>query len=306
MESKLYNQSGKEIGTFDAPENIFGLPWNADLVHQVVVSMQANARPNVANTKDRGQVRGGGKKPWQQKGTGRARHGSSRSPIWKGGGVTHGPKAAKMYARKINRSMSQKALLTVLSRKYKEGEVIFIDRLEMQAPKASAGKAMLAAFGKHFSGFAKSKNAAPRHGSSRSPIWKGGGVTHGPKAAKMYARKINRSMSQKALLTVLSRKYKEGEVIFIDKLEMQAPKASAGKAMLTAFGKHFSGFAKSKNAALLALPVRHTPTIKSFQNFGNIAVEEVRNLNPLAILSAKYLVIAGPKDAVDMLGKKVK
>ena len=81
MESKLYNQSGKEIGTFDAPENIFGLPWNADLVHQVVVSMQANARPNVANTKDRGQVRGGGKKPWQQKGTGRARHGSSRSPI---------------------------------------------------------------------------------------------------------------------------------------------------------------------------------------------------------------------------------
>ena len=217
MESKLYNQSGKEIGTFDAPENIFGLPWNADLVHQVVVSMQANARPNVANTKDRGQVRGGGKKPWQQKGTGRARHGSSRSPIWKGGGVTHGPKAAKMYARKINRSMSQKALLTVLSRKYKEGEVIFIDRLEMQAPKASAARAML-----------------------------------------------------------------------------------------TAFGKHFSGFAKSKNAALLALPVRHTPTIKSFQNFGNIAVEEVRNLNPLAILSAKYLVIAGPKDAVDMLGKKVK
>ena len=217
MESKLYNQSGKEIGTFDAPENIFGLPWNADLVHQVVVSMQANARPNVANTKDRGQVRGGGKKPWQQKGTGRARHGSSRSPIWKGGGVTHGPKAAKIYARKINRSMSQKALLTVLSRKYKEGEVIFIDRLEMQAPKASAAHAML-----------------------------------------------------------------------------------------TAFGKHFSGFSKSKNAALLALPVRHTPTIKSFQNFGNIAVEEVRNLNPLAILSVKYLVIASPKDAVEMLGKKVK
>src|SRR3989338_8204337 len=78
------------------------------------------------------------------------------------------------------------------------------------------------------------------------------------------------------------------------------------KAMLTAFGKPFSGFAKSKNAALLALPVRHTPTIKSFQNFGNIAVEEVRNLNPLAILSAKYLVIASPKDAVAMLGKKVK
>ena len=117
MVTKLYNIKGEATGKLTVPENLFGLPWNADLVHQVVTAMRANMRPNVAHTKDRGEVRGGGKKPWQQKGTGRARHGSSRSPIWKGGGVTHGPRKDKIYAQKINRTMAAKALLTVLSRK---------------------------------------------------------------------------------------------------------------------------------------------------------------------------------------------
>lgn len=215
METKLYNTKGENVGKFDAPESVFGLKWNADLVHQVVVAMQANARPNVAHTKDRGEVRGGGKKPWQQKGTGRA-----------------------------------------------------------------------------------------RHGSSRSPIWKGGGVTHGPRNEKNYAKKVNRAMAAKALLTILSKKYRDGEVIFLDALEMKAPKAAEGKAMLSAFGKNFSGFTKRKNAALIALPGRNVATMKSFRNFGNIDIEEVRNLNPLSVLSKKYLVIASPKDAVAVLEKK--
>lgn len=216
MDAVMYNIKGESAGKFSAPESVFGHKWNADLVHQVIVAMQANARPNVAHTKDRGEVRGGGKKPWQQKGTGRARHGSSRSPIWKGGGITHGPRNEKSYVQKVNRSMAAKALVTILSRKYRDGEVIFLDSLDMQSPKASSGKAMLSALSKNFEGIMK----------------------------------------------------------------------------------------KRKNAALIALPSRNVSTIKSFRNFGNINVEEVRNLNPLSVLSAKYLVIASPKDAMVVLEKK--
>src|SRR3954462_9048133 len=133
MESPIYNAQGKKTGTVTLPESVFGVFWNDALMHQVVTSMHSNARPNVAHTKGRGEVRGGGRKPWQQKGTGRARHGSIRSPIWKGGGVTHGPRNEKVYARKINKGMRQKALLVALSRKAKDGEVILLESLFMEA-----------------------------------------------------------------------------------------------------------------------------------------------------------------------------
>ena len=105
--AKVYNQSGKEVGEIKLPANVFGLSWNADLVHQVITSMLSDSRVIYAHTKTRGQVSGGGKKPWQQKGTGRARHGSIRSPLWVGGGVTHGPRNDKDYSRKVNKKMKQ-------------------------------------------------------------------------------------------------------------------------------------------------------------------------------------------------------
>ena len=103
LKNPVYNISGKEVSNVSLPEAIWGVPWNADLVHQVVIGMQANTRTGLANAKMRGEVSGGGKKPWRQKGTGRARHGSTRSPIWKGGGVSHGPRSDKNYDQKINK-----------------------------------------------------------------------------------------------------------------------------------------------------------------------------------------------------------
>jgi len=139
MEAIIYNQKGVESGKIKLPAKVFSAKWRADLVHQVVEGMRSNKRSGTADTKDRGEVRGGGKKPWKQKGTGRARHGSSRSPIWVGGGVTHGPLAEKNYKRKISKKMRAQALFSVLSKKYKDGEIIFIDSLslpEMKTKKA--------------------------------------------------------------------------------------------------------------------------------------------------------------------------
>ncbi len=162
MEAKVYNQKGKEAGSVKLPENVFGLKWNSDLVHQVVTSMTSSARSAIAHTKMRGDVRGGGKKPWQQKGTGRARHGSTRSPIWVGGGVTHGPRNDKNFDRKINKKMKNKALFTILSRKFKDGEVLFVDSLSFKAPKTAEAKEVLSAFGsiKGFETLSKKKNNA--------------------------------------------------------------------------------------------------------------------------------------------------
>lgn len=132
METEIYNQKGKSVGKLALPEAIFNVSWNGDLVHQVVTAMQANSRTPVAHAKDRSVVRGGGRKPWKQKGTGRARHGSSRSPIWKGGGVTHGPSNEKSYEQKINKKMRVKALYTVLSEKYRKGQILFLEELVLK------------------------------------------------------------------------------------------------------------------------------------------------------------------------------
>ncbi len=143
MEAPLYNTSGKSAGKITLSEDVFGLPWNADLVHQVTTSLMSNVRKPIAHTKNRGEVRGGGKKPWKQKGTGRARHGSTRSPLWVGGGVAHGPRNEKNFARKVSKSMRVKALYTILSKKLKDGEVLFVDTIAFKEPKTREAVASL-------------------------------------------------------------------------------------------------------------------------------------------------------------------
>src|SRR3989344_1797491 len=218
METKVYNQTGKEVGKVSLPEAVFGLPWNADLVHQVIVSMQSTMRNNVAHTKTRGEVSGGGKKPWRQKGTGRARHGSIRSPIWVGGGVAHGPRNDKNYDRKINRKMKVKALYTIISQKMRDGEVIFLDNLKLELPKT-----------------------------------------------KLAVEIIKNVSSVKGFEQLKSKK---------------------------------------ANAAIVAIPEKSDSVRRGFNNISSIVVEEVRNMNPLSLVTYKYVLIADPKSSLEMLSGK--
>lgn len=142
MKVQAYNQEGQRTEEVALP-SIFETPWNADLVHQVVTSQQSNRRIVRANTKGRGEVSGGGKKPWAQKHTGRARHGSIRSPLWKGGGVTGGPTKERVFTKKINKKMRIHALFAVLAAKARENSLVVLDTLEVAGRKTKSLKEVL-------------------------------------------------------------------------------------------------------------------------------------------------------------------
>lgn len=216
MNAPVYNQRGEKAGTVELSAGIFGLPWNADLVHQVAISMQANRRASGAHTKNRGEVQGTGRKPWRQKGTGRARHGSRRSPIWRHGGVAHGPRPEKKYQKAIPVQMRRRALYTVLSQKLRDGEVVLVDKLTFAKPKTKDAAGALGALAK-----------------------------------------------------------------------------GAGLADLAT---------RTRNAALVATSRRDEGTIKSFNNISGARVMEARNLNPLDLLTYKYLVLENPQDFLKRRG----
>ena len=219
MKSIIYTSEGTEKGEVTLPESVFGVSWNADLVHEVVTGMQANARESTAHTKDRSEKRGGGRKPWKQKGTGRARHGSRRSPIWTGGGVTFGPRSEKDYSVKINKKVKVKAFATVMSKKLADNEVIFVETLAMDTPKTKDVKGIIAALAK-----------------------------------------------------------------------------SSGNATLAT---------KRKNAALVVLAERDLAIEKSFRNFGNIEVAQAKDINPVDLLTYKYVVVADPSAAIEIFETRV-
>src|SRR3989338_9585438 len=146
MKVPVYNIQGKEVGTTELPKEIFEVPMQKDLMHQVAVAQMANKRQVLAHTKTRAEVSGGGRKPWRQKGTGRARHGSTRSPIWVGGGITFGPRKNRNFKQKINKKMGRKALFMALSEKAKRGQLFVLDKLSFEKPKTKAFQAILQAF----------------------------------------------------------------------------------------------------------------------------------------------------------------
>ncbi len=216
----IFAMDGKKVGSIALPEAIFGVQWRSDLVHQVTTAMQANLRQNRAHTKDRSEVSGGGRKPWKQKGTGQARHSSTRSPIWRHGGITFGPRNVRNYSEKINKKMRIGALLSVLSRKAKDGEIIFVDKFAMSEPKTKTALGSLVA------------------------------------------------LSKAAKLKLLS--------------------------------------SKGSNSVLVALVSYDKNVIKSFNNLQGVATEEVRSLNPVGMLTHKYLIVENPEAAFATILARVK
>ncbi len=131
----IYNTKGEQVKQISLNPEIFGVKINPTLIHQVLVAQQNNSRHNLAHAKGWGEVRGGGAKPWRQKGTGRARHGSNRSPLWVGGVVTFGPNKNRNYSQKVNKKMKQKTVLMGLSDKVNHQNLQILDKLEIKEAK---------------------------------------------------------------------------------------------------------------------------------------------------------------------------
>lgn len=138
MMLQLHNMKGEVMGTMEVPDAMFGVAVQPALVHEAVVAQRANARMVIASTKDRSEVRGGGRKPWRQKGTGRARHGSRRSPLWVGGGITFGPTTLRNFALKMNRKARRKALYMALSDKAANQSIVVVDAWDVAQGKTRA------------------------------------------------------------------------------------------------------------------------------------------------------------------------
>lgn len=169
---KLYNLKGDVVGDLKLSEKIFDVKPNVALINEASVAQQSNSRVAIAHTKTRGDVRGGGKKPWKQKGTGRARHGSTRSPIWKGGGVTFGPRKDRTYDVKINKKARRQAICMVLSDRVAEQKFVALDELVIDGGKTkllAGGLKNLPSTGKSILLVIDPKNIAARRAAQNVP-----------------------------------------------------------------------------------------------------------------------------------------
>jgi len=142
----LYSVDGKEVGTVDVDDSVFGAEVNEPLLREAVLMYEANRRAGTASTKTRAEVRGGGRKPWRQKGTGRARHGSIRSPLWRGGGITFGPRP-RDFSYSIPKKARRAALRSALSAKLQDGRLYVLDALELPEPRTKAMVGVVEALG---------------------------------------------------------------------------------------------------------------------------------------------------------------
>lgn len=142
---KVFNMTAKEVGEVNLPDDLFAVEYNEPLIHEVVVAYNANQRQGTKSTLTRSEVRGHAKKPWRQKGTGRARHGSTKGPQWTGGGVVFAPKP-RDFSKKVNKQKKRYALLSALSTKLAQNELVVLDKFEFANPKTKEAKAFVDAF----------------------------------------------------------------------------------------------------------------------------------------------------------------
>ena len=142
IKAPLFDAQGKASGDIKLDAEVFGIEPNLDVLHQVVTAQLAGARSGTAKTKTRSEVRGGGRKPWRQKGLGRARHGSIRSPIWVGGGIAHGPQP-RDYAQRTPKKMKRLALCSALSARASEEAIKVVDDIDWAAPKTKQAVGLL-------------------------------------------------------------------------------------------------------------------------------------------------------------------
>ncbi len=155
MKISLYNQKAEVVGEIELNDKIYAVKPSLHLLAEAVRIQASNARKGLANTKTRGEVSGGGKKPWKQKGTGRARVGSTRSPIWRHGGITFGPTSDRNWSLKINKKAKTKALFMSLSDKASDGKLIVVDGLNMEAPKTKEFVQIMKSFETKLNGLGK-------------------------------------------------------------------------------------------------------------------------------------------------------
>lgn len=140
----VYNEAGSQVGSIALADALFGVKTDNALIHEAVVAQRANARRAIANTKTKGEVSGGGKKPWKQKGTGRARQGSIRSPQWVGGGIVFGPTKDRNFALKINKKVKRKALFMALSDKVVNQKLMVLEALSTTTAKTKYAAGVIA------------------------------------------------------------------------------------------------------------------------------------------------------------------
>jgi large subunit ribosomal protein L4 len=169
----VYNLKGEKIKDIELSDSVFGLPANDALLHQVYVSQYANRRQVLAHAKDRAERAGSGKKPWRQKGTGRARVGSVRSPIWRKGGVIFGPTKNRNFKKDVTKKMKRKALAITLSGKLADKEIVIVDSLEMKETKTKLMAKALEALklkGGVLIGFSKGEKSSQRASRNISKV----------------------------------------------------------------------------------------------------------------------------------------